>query len=414
MECGYCANGSFSFELTAGVATNAVSISNDRSHERAIKILGAATSIHEELRSALRGRIQAVGSRKKPSAKKEEPDSSFNSPMKRAFLGLPPIHGTGEDSRASKLDRVDKQGSVVKFVARPESSHSSSRSSVAAVDRTRSLLRLARQVRSETGSSSDRRRSSDVIIRQLGRGLAIDHLDDENGLFGLLEGNDVLDSSEPLSRVIASVQSRRRDDAVRSSARENGGDGGSGPSPKKTESGKEVIEDCQKLHMLMREAERERYELNRRIEAWKRLDNGSLAENSAGSAGPMIYSPSHCSVCGPTVALQLLILWLRLFLARPSDVKIDQDFLCLLLEDIPSVSKGLSDCKRQVVREIATKSKDGAQLVLSELRKRLSATNDITSAEILGKIMGVEGFLMAEEYSKLAIEVLAARQASFS
>jgi hypothetical protein len=67
-----------------------------------------------------------------------------------------------------------------------------------------------------------------------------------------------------------------------------------------------------------------------------------------------------------------------------------------------------------VVREIATKSQDGAKLVLAELRKRLSATHDITSAEILGKIMEVEGFSMSEEYSKLAMEVLAARQGSSS
>jgi hypothetical protein len=174
------------------------------------------------------------------------------------------------------------------------------------------------------------------------------------------------------------------------------------------------MEDCQKSHMLMREAERESYELSRRIKAWKRLDNGSLTETGAVTAEPVPYSPSHCSVCGATVALQLLILWLRLFLACPSDVYVGQDFLCLLLEDIPTVSKGLSDCKRQVVREIATKSEDGAKLVLAELRKRLSATHDITSAEILGKIMEVEGFSMSEEYSKLAMEVLAARQGSSS
>ena len=57
VECGYCASGSFSFELTAGVATNAVAISNDTDRERAVRIIGATTSIHEDLRHALKGKI---------------------------------------------------------------------------------------------------------------------------------------------------------------------------------------------------------------------------------------------------------------------------------------------------------------------------------------------------------------------
>ena len=76
------------------------------------------------------------------------------------------------------------------------------------------------------------------------------------------------------------------------------------------------------------------------------------------------------------------------------------------------MSKALSDSKRQVVKEIATKSTAGAKHVLAELRKRLSATNDMNAAEILGKILEVEGFSMADEYSALAVEVLSARHAS--
>jgi hypothetical protein len=396
--------------LTAGVASNAVAISNDADCERAAKILGAATAIHDQLRNALRERIQSRNTRKKASAKKDELDSVLPPALKRGFLGLPPIPSGDNDDSECPVERLDKQGSVVKLVARPDSSHTSSRSSVA-VDRTRSLLRLARQIRSESGTSSDRRRSSDVIIRHLGRGLAIDHLDEEHDLIGLLEGGSVLDSSEPLSRVIASVQSRRRTDSGISGTQSRHVDeGGSGAPSRKGESWKEVLEDCQRLHMLMREAERETYELSRRVQAWKRLDNGELAETNALITEPVSYSPSHCSACGAAVALQLLVLWMRLFLARPSDVYVDRDFLNLLLEEVPGVSKGLSDCKRQVVREIATKSHEGARLVLAELRKRLSATNDNTSAEILGKIMEVEGFCMSEEYSKLAMEVLTARQ----
>jgi hypothetical protein len=412
IECGYCASGSFSFELTSGVASNAVAITNDKDCERAVKIIGAANSIHDDLRNALRERFRGVNERKKASSKKDDIGDVFNPEMKRAFLGLPPIsQREKEEQETSLIDHVDKQGSVVKFIARPESSNIGGHSSVA-VDRTRSLLRLARQIRSESGTSSDRRRSGDLIIRHLGRGMAIDHLEEEHDLIGLLESGSGLDASEPLSRVIASVQSRRRAETERAGNQSRRGQEstGAGLRSKKNESAKEVLADCQRLHMLMREAEREGYELRRRIDAWKRLDGGSLAEIGSITMDQVTYVSSHCSVCGTTVALQLLILWLRLFLARPSDVCVDRDFLTVLLEEIPTAGKALSDCKRQVVREIATKSKDGAKLVLSELRKRLKATNDITSAEILGKIMEVEGFSMAEEYSKLAMEVLAARQ----
>jgi hypothetical protein len=44
---------------------------------------------------------------------------------------------------------------------------------------------------------------------------------------------------------------------------------------------------------------------------------------------------------------------------------------------------------------------------LIELRKRLTATRDVTCAEILGKIMEVDDFSMSEDYSKLAMDVLA-------
>ena len=406
VECGYCSSGSFSFELTAGVASNAVAISNDEDFDRAVQILGAATSLHDELRNALREKIRSVVVKKKPK-RKDDADSVFSPALKRAFLGMPPVPGGVKFNRGfSALDSIEKQGSVVKFVARPES-QLFSRSSIA-VDRTRSLLRLARQIRSESGSASERRRSSDVIIRHLGRGLAIDHLDEESDLFGLLEGGGILESGDSLGRVVASVQGRRRDGGRSGSQSRRGPDM---PS-KKSESAKELFDECERLHLLMREADRESYELNRRIQAWKRLESDSLSDWGAIQTLPVMFSPSHCSLCAPSVALQLLVLWLRLFQARPSDVHIDSDFLCLLFEDTPATSKGLFEFKRQVVKEIATKSDEGARLVLDELRKRLTAANDVNCAEILGKIMEVEGFQLAEEYSSLAMEVLAARQAS--
>eukprot|EP00980_Cylindrotheca_fusiformis_P011049 scaffold2535_cov126-Cylindrotheca_fusiformis.AAC.11 len=408
VECGYCASGSFSFELTAGVASNAVTITDDEDRNRCVKMLGAATSIQSELRSSLRQKIASTVARKRSAGRKDDPDGGFSPAMKRAFLGLPPGPSSGKD-RKSILDRVDKQGSVVRFVARPDSSHPVSRSSNAA-DRTRSLLRIARQIRSESGSASERRRSSDVIIRHLGRGFAIDHMDDENDILGLLEGSSGLDAPDPLSRAVAAR--RRGESGVAGTSNQRSEDGPpSGSSPKKKETGKEAMEELLRLSHLLREADRESFELDRRLQAWNRLNNGSISETGADVIATTTFTPAHCSLCAVEVAHQLLTLWLRLFQACPLDIYIDREFLCTLLEDIPGVGKGFGkgfvESKRLVVREIATKSESGATLVLAELRKRLSATRDVTCAEILGKIMEVDGFFMSEEYSKLAMDVLA-------
>lgn len=389
------------------MASNAVTITNDEDHNRCVKMLGAATSIQTELRSSLRQKISTTGVKKKSGVKKDDPDAGFSPAMKRAFLGLPPALTAGKD-RKSILDRVEKQGSVVRFVARPDISHSGSRSSNAA-DRTRSLLRIARQIRSESGTASERRRSSDVIIRHLGRGLAIDHMEDENNILGLLEGGSDLDSPDPLSRAMAA---RRRGDLGSSgqggnSNQRTGEGASSGLLQKKKETGKEAMEEFQRLNLLMREADRESYELNRRLQAWNRLNSGSITYTGTDAIADTNFTPSHCSNCAVTVAHQLLLLWLRLFQSRPSDMDIDREFLCTLLEDVPGVGKGFVECKRLVVREIATKSDAGAKLVLVELRKRLTATRDVTCAEILGKIMEVDDFSMSEDYSKLAMDVLA-------
>ena len=412
VECGYCASGNFTFDLTAGVASNAVAISNDDEFDRTTKMLGAATSLHEDLRLALSERVRGATQARPKKSKRMELDSVFNPALKQAFLGLPPIPANFKDGGGSlrdRVDKLDKQGAVGKFVARPDASGHGGRSSAAA-DRTRSLLRIARQIRSESGSSADRRRSSDVIIRHLGRGLAIDSLDDENDLLGLLEGGSILDSSDSLSRAISSARGRSSSGGGGGGSGNRGQDGGGrgeSGSSRKAESPKELMDDCERLHLLMREAEREAYELNRRVNAWRRLENDELPDVGTLVPSPIAFSPSHCSACGGAVALQLLVLWLRLFHTSPQHVHIEPDFLCLLLEDLPHASKNLFDFKRQVVREIATKSDEGARLVLKELRKRLRATRDVVSSEILGKIMEVEGgFSLSEEYAKLAMEVL--------
>ena len=159
--------------------------------------------------------------------------------------------------------------------------------------------------------------------------------------------------------------------------------------------------------MLAREALRERCNLKSRIEAWQRLNEGQLIDYGRPIQEKDQIEPCHCSQCGSSVALQLLSLWSHIFSAQPSEVAIDQEFLGLLLSESSLVGKNLSDCMRDVVKDVATKSENGAKLVLKEIRERLMATNDPVSAEILGKIMAVSNHFMSEEYTRLAMDLLA-------
>jgi len=136
------------------------------------------------------------------------------------------------------------------------------------------------------------------------------------------------------------------------------------------------------------------------------LNEGYLVDTGHPIADDDEISLSHCSVCGPSIAFNLLSLWVHLFVTRPGEVHIDADFVNLLLTDLALVGKTLSDQMRKSVTEIASKSEDGARLVLSQIRRRLLATNDPVSAEILGKIMAVEGHFLSHEYATLAMELL--------
>jgi hypothetical protein len=423
VECGFCAAGSFSFELTAGVASNAVAITNDEEFMRASRMLSAAESIHEELRNKLR-ETMGMFLLTKNNDKNDGLDSIFNLTLKRALLGLPPeptllspIPSKDSSKGPSALDKVDRPGSVVKFVTRPDSSHGTSRHpSSSTTDRTRSLIRLARQIRSESSGSNERLRSGDVVVRHLGRGVAADGIHEDSDLLDLLEGGGLLreEGNSRLSRVVSQAQgSSRAGISTRTSLSQEAKRESTGS--KKSKSTKQLIEECKRLHTLMREAEREAYEIRRRVEAWQRLERNELSQPgdpSLPSTDLIPFYPSHCSSCNISVALQLLILWLRLFQAHPSEVQIPHEFLNLLFEDFESNNKHFTECKRQVVKEIATKSKLGAKLVLEELRKRLKVMHDPACAEILGKIMQEDDFEFADDYRNLALEILASNGAS--
>ena len=74
--------------------------------------------------------------------------------------------------------------------------------------------------------------------------------------------------------------------------------------------------------------------------------------------------------------------------------------------------RGLQELKKQVIVSIATNSRSGAEMVLRELKNRLTVSHDMNCAEILGKIMEIEGFDMINEYTKLAMYILSSRTKS--
>lgn len=484
VECGFCSAGSFSFDLMAGVCSNAIAITNDDDMERTVRMYNTATRLHEDLRDAVREKLRMAIQMRKPSKDQSEngsgsanqnPNSFLLSPgLRRAFQG----HDQAGTASAATLgaemllNRSGKKGWAVKMIAMPNPLPTAGSlplgAGAAATDRTRSLLRLARQLRTE-GGSPDRRRSGEVIIRQLGRGgSGIEALDEENDLLSLLDnpggplssisgltgasGAGLLDSADPLSRLLASFQTTRsgatsssRGRSATSSSRAQALSSSTGSSTRdrttdtsgaasstrgtttttssssrkqQQDSAKEALDESEKLHALMREAEREAYELRRRMEAWRRLERDELADKGdlvalGGAASDVTpfagaFAPSHCSVCSSPVAVQLLMIWLRLFQYDPANVTVTQETIELMLEENIHLSKSLMDLKRLVLREIAVKAPaETSRLVLNELAKRLRYARDVTSAEILGKIIAEEtDFPLIQDYVNLALEAL--------
>lgn len=431
VECGYCASGSFSLEVNAAVATNAIAIVSDKECTRTMKILGAVNTLHDAVKVALALKLKALEETRtaRASSTHEAGPTNFTRNMELALQGFAPIvdslKGTPNDS---PLNRLERPGSLVKLAARPEALHADSRttSDSGTSDRTRSLLRLARQIRSESGVVLDRRRSGDLLIRHLGRGIAVENVEDERNLIGLLEGGgDILDSADSLSRAIASVRGSSRGDALASfgspgnpapaggasgTINEGSAEAAITSSKVKRVSPKELLRECQQLHSLMREAQHECHRLKVRLEAWEQLNEGRLVNEGRPISDEDDVIVCHCSSCGPTVALHLLILWVRLLQASPQQVAVDADFVNMLLTDSCSImSKTLSDYMRATVTQIATRSESGARLVLEQIQKRLVTTKDPVSAEILGKIMSVDGHYLSDDYSNLALNVLSQR-----
>ena len=157
----------------------------------------------------------------------------------------------------------------------------------------------------------------------------------------------------------------------------------------------------------MREAERECYELHRRINAWRRLENDALADLGAKESVSASFSPSQCSTCNGPLALQLLKLFMALFELDAPVVQsaITQNFILALFDESATMNNELFVAKRAALASLATKSEVASKIILEQLRLRLKGARDAASAEIMGEIIAIDSPL-GEGFVQLATEIL--------
>lgn len=441
VECGYCASGGFVYELTSGNASNAVAITDEEGFERSMKFLQLASRKLGEIRSNLKGKILALTtvSRKRcyPGDSKDLDElSKYGPALKRALLGEMPKISMKGDLGGSSNDPTSRRRSAAAIAA---SRRADQNSVMSAANKARSLLNLARQLRSESlesGLDGEISGRGDNLVRQAllnvgGAGSSIEFFDDsgvfgdDGDVFGIINGSrgsSLLqgDMPDPLSRLVANIQARVRSSAMTSigggideptmesktsGSGGSGGDGGSGGGQKSSHT---QMEDCSRLHQNMRDAERECYELQRNIGAWKRLNSGELVESSPVTPrSSSSFMPSYCSRCADSVTLQFLKLIMSILSKERNDFAfpVSKNFVHSLFMEPKGMSKDLQKLKRLAIVTLVVRSKQGAILVLNELQVRLRAIRDVTSAEILGDILEKE-FELGDEYAALAMEVL--------
>lgn len=397
-ECGHCSSGSFSYELNAGIASNAIAIVDDESYARMVKVSRVATKLHGDLQTALVEMVR-TGSRKRASPE-VHPLSEYSPAMKRALMGdLPEVDDDGKKRGAIPSERRNNDIS---------GRMSEGRSSSNAASRARSLLRLARQLRSE-GEHSGRNR--ELLVREAflgGSEFSLEEVDDDGtDIVGLFGGGD---RSDTLTRLVASITGRhnagRISERATTDASTVAAANNNANAPTKKDLSKNSAQECEKLYQLMREAERECHELERRLDAWNRLERDCLKGTILDS--DVLSSPTKCSRCAGPVTLHLLLLMLRLIRSekiRNIESVITKDFVRALFVDPPSMVKELFELKRLAITTLCLKSEYAAKLILEELRARLRASSDEVSASILGRLLEHD-FALSSEFLELANETL--------
>ena len=394
-ECGHCSSGTFSYELNAGVASNAVAIVDDESYARMVKTLRVATKLHFDLRTALVEMVRTA-SRKRAYAE-VDPLSDYSPSMKRALMGdLPKLENEIKNSDVASNERREAVS-----IGRSIDARSSN-----AANRARSLLRLARQLSTDGEHVG---RSRELLVREAfwgGSEFSIEDADEDGNDYGI-----VLSGNETLTRLVATIAGRRAvgrsiDTVITDTSTVASGNANTTATTTKKDSSKTALQECEKLYQLMREAERECHEIQRRLDAWNRLERDCLKEKSFDLEKQ--FSPTKCSRCAGPVTLHLLLLLLRIVgsdkISNIGSV-IFGDFIRALFLEPPSMVKELFELKRLAITTLCLKSQVAAKLILEELRLRLRASSDECSASILGKLLEHE-FSLSAQFRELATESL--------
>lgn len=435
VECGYCASGGFSFEVTAGLASKSVAITDERGLEKSIQMLRQENKLLCDYRNSLRTALIATPSSRKKRRRFVESDdlaflNKYPSSVKSSLLGdFPKSCRTRSENIDLIPSRRSSSGANASSPNRAEFSYRPT-----AANKARSLLSLARQLRNESsGISNDNRPGGgDILVRQalLNAGGTFEFFDEAEGdMFGIInssEGNVLqMDVPDPLSRLVANIQARVRGsrsggsivrddgDEIR---RKNTSDANVGNNEqgirtrKSSQLSRTKLDDIEKISRKMREAERETFELNRRIIAWKRMNKDALAALDSfipTSTSQFSFAPTSCSTCSGTITFHLLALAMALFRANMKETEsaLTRDFIKALFDEPKGISSHLNDLKRLVITTLAIKSERGGRLIFYELKSRLTLQHNVSCAEILGKILEHD-FIMAEEYAQLAVDVL--------
>ena len=397
-ECGHCSSGSFSYELNAGVASNAVAIVDDESFGRMMKLTQIAIKLHGDLQTALMQLVRTAS--KTRTATDIEHLAEYSSAMKRALLGDLPQLVSGEKKGDLSLNESSMLTSV---------RDGDGRSTSNVANRARSLLRLARQLRNEGERGG---RSRELLLREAflaGSAFALETANDDSpDIVGLVSNGD---RRYTLTRLVASVTGRRDAGGIPettitdSSTVTAGTTNASGTSAKKVVN-KGPMHDCDKLYQLMREAEFECYELQRRLDAWSRLEQDCLKEIFFDSEVP--FSPTRCSRCAGPVTLHLLVPLVRLVRSdKISEIEcfVTDDLIRALFLQPPSIVKDLDALKRRAITTLCLKSDYAGKLILKELRARLPGSQDQSLDCILGKLLEHD-FSLSSQFLALATETL--------
>jgi len=381
VECGYCSSGTFSYEIAACPASRAVAITDDEGLERAVRMMWVAGNKHNEYKGVLLKTLQnskLSGQKRRRASDIDASINRLNGPLKRALLGdLPKVNfknssGNNNNGRKRRLmsgENVDR--------VEPSSGGSS------AANRARSLLNLAIQLRSESGT-------------------------EERASLG-----DVPDSLSRLVANIARVRNgsnvgRRNRDEENNDKRDSGD--GSDAEGKGEESPKKILQNCEKIYRQMREVERDSFEFRRRVIAWKRLNQDGLANYGREvSITNCCYNVSSCSYCSQTILQHLLALVHVLFKERNatlSETGLNKEFISLLFnEGSKNDNTDLNRLKRAMIVALATKSTLGSDMIFTELQTRLQGSRCVICADILGELL-MKDVKIPTKFVELAMQTL--------